>query len=169
MTSPARPARTRAGFTLLEVLVATVLVGVAVVSTSWAMTAAARAKVERELADPISAELVAQEVYELAKSLPSEPSGTHGVTDPAGVVALDSLVGAKFSPPIKADGTADTSLAGWGQVVDLSVYGISDLDSATLDSALTELGKGDPKLFQLCVTVTKDGAEVDTWRWFLTP
>jgi len=169
MTRTVRRDRARSGFTLIEVLVATILVGVAVVSTSWAMTNAARAKVQEELEDPITAELVAQEVYELAKSLPSEPSGTHGVTDPADVVALDSLVGARFSPPILADGTADSTKSGWGQIVNLTVYGIGDLDSATLDSALSGLEKSDPKLFQLSVTVTKDGVEVDTWRWFLTP
>ncbi len=168
-TSDRRAAKLQAGFTLLEVMVATVLVGVALISTSWAMASAARVKVEEELGDPVVAQGLAQEIYEIAQLLPAKPSGTYGVTSGASVVALDSLVGASFSPPIRATGNADVGMTAWRQDVGLVVYGLEDLKHATTDSVLTELKKGDKKLYQLSVTVSKDGTAIDTYRWFLTP
>jgi len=166
LSLPVRPAR---GFTLLEVLIATVLVGVAVVSTSWAMAAATRVKLETEATAPVTATMVAQEIYELAKRLPAEPSGVVGATRLEDALALDSLVGAVFSPPIRADGSAFVGVDDWSQEVDLEVYGLSDLETKAVQSALDGLSGSDPQLFQLVVVIKDGDQELDTFRWFLTP
>ena len=165
------PNTTRAtrGFTLTEVMISTVMVGVAVVSTSWAMSAASKAHVLEETAKPVTATMVAQEIFELAQNLPREPAGFVGATSHDEVEALDALIGAEFSPPIRANGEAFAGIDTWKQEVSLDVYGLDDLNTKSVQSALDGLEKTDAKVFQL-VVVVKDGAEeLETFRWFLTP
>lgn len=167
--SPNTPRRATRGFTLTEVMISTVMVGVALVSTSWAMAAAGKAHVIEETAKPVTATMVAQEIFELAQNLQREPAGVIGVTSFDEIKALDALIGAEFSPPIRANGEVFTGIDNWTQEVTLDVYGLDDLSAKKLQSALDGLEKTDAKVFQL-VVVVKDGAqELDTFRWFLTP
>jgi len=159
-------ARSR-GFTIIEILVATMLVGVALISTSWAMSSAARSKVVLEDRG-FEAAMLAREIHEMAQSLPREPSGVVGVSKGADVEALDSLVGAVFSPPVRADGQTLSSKTGWSQSVDVKVCCLDD-PSVKTDEALKGLSKNEEKLYQLEVTVSYDGAAVDTFSWWLAP
>lgn len=157
-----------AGFTLIEVLAAALVVGIAILSGSWAMSGAARNRTL--LAGPeLTASLLAREVHELALTLPREPSGTVGATTPAQLLALDSLEGASLSPPVRADGTADGSLSGWTQVVDLSVYDVLDPTTPTADDPTLGLPSDGSLIYRLDVTVLKDGSVVDSFAWWLAP
>jgi prepilin-type N-terminal cleavage/methylation domain-containing protein len=155
------------GFSLAEVLIATVIASYAMMS-SWSVNGAVSAKYAMD-ADPIEAAQLAREIYECAELLPTTPSGTTGVTAGADVVALDSLIGASFSPPIFADGTPNTAYAGWTQQVSLDVHALADLGTKTADDPTAGLGSNDGKLYKLTVKMLKAGVEQDTFSWWISP
>lgn len=164
---PAARHRAR-GFTLVEILVATVIVGLAVVAASWAMSSAVTSKAV--LAErPYEATLLAREIHELARALPREPSGVVGVTSAAQVLAIDSLVGATFSPPIRADGSLFPGMSGWTQDVSLALYDMDDLTTPTADDPRDAVPASADLLYKLRVRVLKDGSEVDTFEWWIAP
>jgi hypothetical protein len=156
------------GFTYFEVLMAAMIVGVALVSATWAMSSTARTKsVYGQY--PATAGRIAREIHELAAGLAREPSGQLGATSGAEVLALDSLIGAVFSPPIRADGTPDDSFPSWAQEVDLAVYATSDLATPLDESAASGLPPDSGMLYRLEVRVTEGGAEVGRFHWWITP
>ncbi|MHC4844787.1 MAG: PulJ/GspJ family protein [Planctomycetota bacterium] len=161
-------ARARSGFTLLEVLVATAIVGIAFVAVTDAMSAATSSK--RELDNPpFSATQLAREMHMLAKTLPRDPSGSVGAKVAADVQALDSLAGASFSPPLRADLTELPTMSGWKQEVALEVYALGDLTTPTLEDPTDAFGPHSDRLLKLIVTV-KEGTEVqDAREWWITP
>jgi prepilin-type N-terminal cleavage/methylation domain-containing protein len=157
-----------AGFTLLEVLIAAAIVGVAFVSVTNAMSAATSSK-EELASEPFQASQLAQEVHTLSKILSREPSGTTGATSAAAVTALDSLIGASFSPPILADGTQANSLTGWRQSVSLDVYAIDNLSTPTGEDPAALFATYASRMFQLTVTILENGTQVGTYQWWITP
>lgn len=157
-----------AGFTLVEVLIAGVLASVTMVSVGWAMSAAASTK--SILGDSISTAVVlAREIHALADALPRAPSGSVAARDASEVLALDSLDGAVFKPPLRADGSRETALPGWEQRVDLALYSLDDLQTATTEDPRDGVDPQSRRLYQLRVTVLEDGAEVDTFVWWIRP
>jgi prepilin-type N-terminal cleavage/methylation domain-containing protein len=160
--------RSRRGFTLVEVLVAATVLGIALLSGTWTMSTTTSAS-SVYAADPLTASLVAREIHALAQALPKTPSGSPGVTSGGAVVALDSLIGASFSPPIKADRSADTSLVGWTQQVGLTVYDLSDLSTPTRDDPTVGLSSDASKVYKLSVTVLENGSVADTFSWWISP
>ena len=164
---PGRP-RTAQGFTIIEVLIATALIGLVAVGGTWSMAQSARAK-EMMKGDPITASLLAKEVFELAQSLSRSPSGVTGVTSAEDIIALDSLVGASFSPPIRSDATTDSSLAGWGQQVTVAAFDLVDLDTPSGQSMAQALGSYQASVYKLTVNVSLNGEPAGQWAWWLTP
>ena len=158
----------RSGFTLMEVLVAAVIVGLAVTAGSRALGFAVTSKHELDEA-PFTASLLAKEIYVCAEGLDRTPSGIVGVESGDDLVALDNLIGARFSPPIRADGTPDATLAEWTQRVSLDVYALGDLSTPTGEDAWRSLGTHADRVYQLSVTMLEGRDEVDTFRWWLTP
>jgi prepilin-type N-terminal cleavage/methylation domain-containing protein len=156
------------GFTLIEVLVASALVGVALLSGSWAMSVTASSKSIVEGA-PITAALIGREIHALACTLDKSPSGVSGVTSGALVQALDALEGAVFSPPIKADKSSWSQYSGWSQSVDLAVYDLSDLSTPTLDDPLLGLSEDGTRIYRLTVGVAEGNELVGTYHWWITP
>ncbi|HZL98730.1 MAG TPA: type II secretion system protein [Planctomycetota bacterium] len=163
----ARAGRATLGFTLLEVLLAALIAGMALAAVSWTMTSAAQAKAV--LAEDPQAYLLAREIRELAEFLPREPSGSLAATGGAGVLALDSLHGAVFSPPLRSDRTTEASLAGWAQRVTLTVCSLDDPAGATGESATLGVARKAERLYRLAVEVSFAGEPVDRFEWWLTP
>lgn len=175
-TGPGRRGRCRTklkhavseGFTLTEVMLSTLLVGTVVVASSWAMNTATRAKI-MNVEQPFEAAILAKEIYALAQTLPREPSGIPGVRSAGEVVALDSLAGAVFSPPIRADRTTDTSLTGWTQQIQIDIYSMDDLENKTNENILLGVDSKAERLFKIQVTILNQGNLVDSFEWWLTP
>jgi hypothetical protein len=160
-------ARGAAGFTLVEVLLAALVAGMALAAVSWTMTTAAKA--QQVMKEDPRAYLLAREIRELAEVLPRKPSGTVGVTAIADVAALDSLHGAVFSPPVRSDRNVQASLSGWAQRVTLAVCPLDDPASPTAESPTLGLSKGAERLYRLTVAITYAGEPVDRFEWWLSP
>ena len=156
------------GFTLAEVLITAMVIGTAFVAATWSMAATAKTKAAYDEADNPSGWL-AQEIFSLADGLPRTPSGPSGVSSGFAVVALNSLVGANFSPPIAADKTIVPGFDGWKQSVALSIYSVSDLTHPTALDPTLGLPPESDKVYRLDVTVQHDGQTVDTYSWWLNP
>lgn len=155
------------GFTLVEVLLAALIAGIAMAAVSWTMTSAAQAKAV--LTQDPQPYLLAREIRELAESLPRAPSGLLAATRGSDVLALDSLHGAIFTPPLRSNRTAQTALTGWAQRVSLAVCTLDDLEAPTGESPTLGLAHDAQRLYRLTVAVTKDGQTVDRFEWWLTP
>jgi len=155
------------GFTLVEVLLAALIAGIAMAAVSWTMTSAAQAK--SVLAEDPQAYLLAREIRELADSLPRQPSGVVGATLAADVLALDSLHGAVFSPPLRSNRTSQAALTGWAQRVSLAVCTLDDLETPTAESPTLGLARNAQRLYRLTVAITYGGQPVDRFEWWLTP
>jgi len=160
--------RSTRGFTLAEVLIAGTIMAVALVAVTSSMSAATSSKAE--LADqPMLAARLAQDIAVLAETLPRTPSGNSGVTSGNAVVALDSLDGAVFSPPIRSDRSSDTSLAGWQQSVEVEIFTLDNLDTPTNESVATALSQQAERLYRLSVTIRHGGQVVETFRSWCQP
>jgi prepilin-type N-terminal cleavage/methylation domain-containing protein len=155
------------GFTLVEVLLAALIAGIAMAAVSWTMTSAAQAK--SLLTEDPQAYLLAREIRELADSLPRQPSGVVGATLGSDVLALDSLHGAFFSPPLRSNRTAQVALTGWAQRVSLAVCTLDDLEAPTGESPTLGLARNAQRLYRLTVAITYSGQPVDRFEWWLTP
>ena len=155
------------GFTLVEVLLAALIAGIAMAAVSWTMTSVAQAK--SVLAEDPQPYLLAREIRELAESLPRAPSGLVGATRGVDVLALDSLHGAIFTPPLRSNRTSQAALAGWAQRVSLAVCTLDDLETPTGESPTLGLARGAQRLYRLTVAITYGGQPVDHFEWWLTP
>jgi hypothetical protein len=160
--------RSSRGFTLAEVVITAFVLGTALVAATWSMSATAKTKAAYDQAAS-PAPFLAGEIFNLADGLPRTPSGPTGVTTGAAVVALNSLVGASFSPPILADCSADSDFAGWKQSVALSVYSVDDLTHPTNLDPAAGLPPESGHVYRLDVTMLQDGKTVDTFSWWLNP
>jgi prepilin-type N-terminal cleavage/methylation domain-containing protein len=160
-------ARTR-GFTLMEVLLATAIAGVALVATTGAMSSAAVSKAELA-SQPAIAAALAREIATLAETLPRTPGGVTGVTSGADVLALDALHGAVFSPPILADRTAVDTLTEWEQRVTVELFALDDLDEPTGEDVSVEVSGQSQRLYRLTVSVRRLGEVEATVRCWCRP
>jgi len=85
------------------------------------------------------------------------------------VLALDSLHGAVFSPPLRSNRTAQAALTGWAQRVTLAVCTLDDLSTPTSESPTLGLARNAQRLYRLSVAITYAGQPVDRFDWWLTP
>ncbi|MHC4845907.1 MAG: type IV pilus modification PilV family protein [Planctomycetota bacterium] len=154
-----------AGLTLIEVLVAAFIVGSVLVSASWAMSQASSSKALLT-EDSIEAALLAREIHELALRLPTDASGQPAAAAAADVVALDTLDGAVFSPPINAKPAVIATATGWSQTVAVSVYDLTDTSSAVA-AKIAGATKDQNTLYKLSVTIKERGVDKGTWWWWL--
>jgi prepilin-type N-terminal cleavage/methylation domain-containing protein len=164
---PASPRRAR-GFTLIETLITAFVLGTAFVAATWSMNATAKTKAAYDNAANPSG-FLAQEIFNLADGLPRVPSGPSGVSNGFAVVALNSLVGASFTPPILSDKTVAPGFEGWKQKVALSIYAVGALTTPTGMDPKLGIPPESAYVYRLDVTVQKDGADVDSYSWWLNP
>jgi len=161
-----RHARATAGLTLIEVLVAAFIVSSVLVSASWALSQANSSKaIHAE--DSIEAALFAREIHELALRLSTELSGNPAAKTAADVLALDTLDGAVFSPPIDAKPAVIQGAEGWSQTVAVSVYDLTDTTNAVA-AKMVDATKNARTLFKLSVTIKQRGVDKGTWWWWIT-
>ncbi|RKY21069.1 MAG: hypothetical protein DRQ55_05665 [Planctomycetota bacterium] len=152
----------------MEVLMAAVVISMGFVGATWAMSATARTQAMYSERSYVALAL-AKELYELAETLPKQPGGAPGATSAAGVLALDSLAGGSFSPPLKANGSTHAEMSSWRQQCSLAVYDLSDLSTPTEDSPLDALPADGSKLYRLEVIVSEGGQPIETAHWWITP
>lgn len=163
-----RNPRSASGFTLLELLVTAVVIGGAFVAATWSMSATMRTKAIYDK-ESSPAFFLAKEIHELADGLPREPSGTTGVTAAADVVALDSLIGAEFSPAVLASGAAAIGFEDFSQHVSLAVYAMDDPDTPTADAPEDGLPPDGDKLYLLDVLIRENGQDLESFQWWINP
>ncbi len=163
-----QPRHSQSGLALAEVLFAAGVLGLVVVSAAWSMTVSARS-LTGLAEDSLLPRMLAREIHELAQTLPRVPSGTTGASNGADVVALDSLIGAVFSPPLLSDLSTDTSLVGWSQQVSLDVVDLSAPSTPTADDPAAGLPVDGTLLYRLNVSVWSTEGEQDSFSWWLTP
>jgi type II secretory pathway pseudopilin PulG len=112
---------TRSGFSLIEVLIATLLVGLAIVSLLAANSAFTKANGAGT--DLSTAEFLIEQIRELTALLsvvdPQSGTATFGPEEAglAGYDDLDDFNGADFSPPISANKTVLNAFAGFSQQI----------------------------------------------------
>ncbi len=163
-----RPRRSRAGFTLAEVLMVTVVVGVGVVGASWPMAMAAQTQ-SVQAANSTDTLNVARGVRGLAGTVSRGPSGSGAVTACADIEALDSPDGAEFSPPILSDGSSSTTYAGWTQRIDLSLRDAT-APGTVIDAGVPLVVQGSGQVYLLEVEILDDSDTLlDTHCWWITP
>ncbi len=161
-------ARANTGFTYVEVLVAAMLIGLALVTASASLDSTVKMKSELD-SDPGTAHLLAKEMYELAATLPTAPSGTTAATAADDVAALDSLIGASFTPPLRADLSTYSAYSTWTQQTTLTVYDLADLENPSGDSAADGIDEHESKIYKLSVTVLQGATTEGTYHWWIQP
>ena len=167
MTAPGdvRAPRREAGLTLVEVLLAAVVFGVVLMASSWALNHAAGTRVA-QAREPVGAALLAGHIHTLASTLSREPSGLPPAVDAAGLLALDSLDGAVFSPPLDADLDTLDDLQGWAQQVDIGLVHPATPEVVEAWSPPAALGS---HLILLTVDISHAGTSQGRFRWWLAP
>jgi hypothetical protein len=154
--------RAPAGFTFIEVLLATLVLGTMLVTATTALSTAVVAQ-NTLVSQPVTAYGLAREIHSLALLLPrTEGDGVPAATG-AQVQLLEDLDGASFTPAIGADAGAAVGGLGWSQDVELEIV---DLASPTL---LAADASSDSTLLRLTVTVREGAEERGTYVWWLNP
>jgi len=155
-----RCTRNRA-FTLIEVLIATVLVGMAIAAlvganVSFTMANGAGAELS-------TAEFLIEQIREMTAMLPvvdPESSTTFGPEEPnlASYDDVDDFHGAVFSPPINADRADLTALADYSQQITVAYVNPQDFDDVLPSGSTSDF---------LCVTVrvTQNAQEISAASW----
>lgn len=108
----------KSGFTLIEALVAIILVGLAIVALVAAGSSFTRANAAG--AELATAEFLIEQIREMTAMLPYD--------------GLDSFDGASFCPPVDADGTVLNDFAAFTQKVTVENVSQSDLQEVVDDS-----------------------------------
>ncbi len=154
--------RSPAGFTLVEVLLTTLIVGLAVVGAMSAMSQAATTKHVLE-DEPLTALALASEIHALALALPTGDGDGSPATTAAGVSILDDLDGASFSPPLDAKLQGISEASGWRQDIQISTVSLADPSVDLPDDA------GSASLLKLQVSVSDASSVKGTYTWWLNP
>lgn len=148
------------GFTLIEILIAVLLVGLAIaglLSASNAFTMANGAG-----ADLSTAEFLIEQVRELTALLPVVDPTSTGTFGPeegslAGYDDLDDFDGASFSPPISADRSVLNIFAAFTQQVV-----VENVSAANFEQVVADHGSS---FVRVTVTVSLNGDEISSAGW----
>jgi len=138
------PTKTRHGFTLIEICVATAIIGVSITSLMVAMASGTRMNENGQ--DISEAGFLAQEVREY--------------TVKQSYNTVTAMAGVRYTPPIDAQGQPINELAGWSQKI-----AINYVDPAT-PTNLVQPGPTDMML--VTVTICHNGAGVFSSCWMVS-
>ena len=163
----ARRGGSRRGFSLVEVAIATALLGIGIA----ALVVASRSSTQVNAAgrDTTQATYLAQEVREWTLKLPfsdqdpgdaGNPPGPDGSDPQQFVDDLDDLMDVTYSPPRDAEGVPMYTLAGWSQHI--------TLEWRAPDSLGTTVAPGSTDVVRVTVTVAHNGQTVLTTGWLVT-
>lgn len=154
-------ARRRQGFTLLEILIAVILVGVSIAALVVANTSFTLANGTG--ADISTAEFLVEQMRELTATLPvmdpDTTSPTFGLEEMtlADHDDVDDFDNFAFSPPIAADRTLLSDFAAFSQHVTVQNVSASNFD--------TVVGDGASDFFRITVTVWLSGTPLCSTSW----
>ena len=149
------------GFTLIEVLFAILLVGLAIASLVGANAAFTRANGAG--ADLSTAEFLLEQVKELMAALPVIDPETETTTfgpEEASLAAyddLDDFDGASFSPPISADKTTLTDFAAFTQQITVENVSASNFELVVADHSTA--------FVRVTVKVLMNSTEISSTSW----
>lgn len=127
MTRNAHGPGRRGGFTLVEVAVATAIVGIGI--TALVASLQAGTDVNHGSDKMNTATFLAQEIHEWTMRLPfkdpdaadaNNPPGPDGTNPQTFVDDVDDLMNVTYSPPRDANGSAIATKAGWSQTMTLT-------------------------------------------------
>ena len=156
-------ARRSKGFTLLEILIAVILVGVSIAALVVANTSFTLANGTG--ADISTAEFLVEQIRELTATLPvMDPDTTNptfgiegGETTLADYDDVDDFDNFVFSPPIAADRTVLNDFAAFSQQVIVQNVSASNFDTVVAD--------GSSDFFRITVTVSLNGNQLSSTSW----
>jgi type II secretory pathway pseudopilin PulG len=149
------------GFSLIEVLIAILLVGLAIVSLVAANSAFTKANGAG--ADLSTAEFLIEQIRELTTPLPvvDPQSGTATFgpeeTTLAGYDDLDDFNGANFSPPIGANRTVLNAFAGFGQRIT-----VENVSSSNFEQVVAHHSSS---FVRVTVKVVLNGRDISSASW----
>jgi len=156
----------RDGFTLIEVAVATAVVGIALAALLVAL--GSHTRVRDAAAKITQAAALAQEVRERTLSLPfsdpdpadaDNPPGPDGSDPQVFVDDLDDLMDVTFQPPRDGQGNSIPTLDGWSQTINLSWRDPNDISTPIADGA--------SDLIFVEVDVAFQGQTIRTVNWLV--
>jgi prepilin-type N-terminal cleavage/methylation domain-containing protein len=157
----------RGGFSLIEVAVATVIVGVGVTALMVALAAGTRTnRAGQELTQAV---FLAQEIREWTLKLPfsdpdpgdaNNPPGPDGTSPQIFVDDLDDLLNVTYDPPRDGKGTAIAGMAGWSQTIRLTWRNPSDLTSVVTNGA--------SDVIHVKVDIARRGCPLLSTGWLVT-
>lgn len=156
--------RGRRGFTLIEVLVASAIMGMLFVALMEAFRTGLL-MLEHSQRMTVGATL-AEELHQMTLTMPlDDPQAPGGWGLEGGETAtqcddIDDLDGASFSPPINADGVAINGLDDYLQEVTVVSVANQDFNQVVAD--------GTSGVYRVTVTVTCDGDQVGVVSWLTT-
>jgi prepilin-type N-terminal cleavage/methylation domain-containing protein len=163
---PQRRGWSRRGFSLIEVLVASTIVGVGVTAAMVAMQAGT--EVNAAGRDLTQAVFLAQEVREWTLLLPfrdpdpadaGNPPGSDGADPQVFVDDLDDLMGVTYSPPRDAGGAAMSGMDAWSQQI--------SLDWKDPDDLTATVAPGASDIIRVNVTILYAGRPVLSTGWLV--
>lgn len=157
----------RGGFTLIEVAVATAIIGIGVVALLVAI--ASNTRVNDAGSKLSQAIVLAQELREWTMALPfsdqdpgdkGNPPGPDGSDPQVFVDDLDDMMGVTYSPPRDGEGQALHSLQGWAQTIELTWCDPNDLNAVVTP--------GESNVIYAQVHVAFKGRPILTTGWLVT-
>ncbi|HEX5010503.1 MAG TPA: hypothetical protein VFY71_08875 [Planctomycetota bacterium] len=156
------PHRAASGFTFIEVLLGTLVLGTMLVTATTALTSAAVAQ-DQLVTAPVTAYSLAREIHSLALVLPRDAGDGQPAASGAAVLLLEDLDGASFNPPIAADRRRLTYDEDWTQQVAIEPVELGDPAQPAADA--TAAGT----LLRLTVTVLQGSTERGSYVWWMSP
>jgi hypothetical protein len=156
------PHRAASGFTFIEVLLGTLVLGTMLVTATTALTSAAVAQDELVTA-PVTAYGLAREIHSLALVLPRDEGDGHPAVNGAGVELLEDLNGASFNPPIAADRRGLTHDSDWTQQVLIEAVDLADPEQPA------DVSMPSATLLRLTVTVLEGRTARGSYVWWMNP
>ena len=155
----------RGGFTLIEALIASIIVGLGI--TALLMASKSGTQVNASARDITHAINLGQEVREWTLKLPFQdpdtpdnPPGPDGSSPQTFVDDLDDLKSVTYSPPRDASGQAISDMTGWSQQITLSWRNPTNLSEAVSDGA--------SEMIYVEVVISHEGQSVLTTGWLVT-
>lgn len=157
----------RGGFTLIEVAVATVIVGIGVTALMVAAGSATRVNdAGRELTQAV---FLTQELREWTLRLPfsdpdpgdqGNPPGPDGTDPQTFVDDLDDIMNVTYNPPRDGQGAAIADLANWSETITITWR--------DPDSISTVVADGSSEVVYVQLVLSRDGREVLTTGWLIS-
>ena len=155
-----------AGFTLVEVQIAMLVIGLGILALLHAMASGSRINAVGR--DITQATFLAQEIREWTLRVPfsdpdpgseDNPPGPDGMSPQVFVDDLDDLMGVTFSPPRNAQEAPIAGLADWSQVIRMDWRDPNDLD--------TTISPGASDVICINVSIQRGSVEVLNTSWLV--